>query len=61
MDVVVFDNESGVVVIDYEGEFFFFYRGYLLRLRLELCGICMDDMFNILVCDCLIDLVYIIE
>lgn len=61
MDVVVSDNESGVVVTDYEGEFLFFYRGHPSRLRLEPRGICTDDMSNILVCDCLTDSVHIIE
>lgn len=50
-DVVVFDCGffGVVVVIDCDGRYRFFYIGFLLKLWL--CGICIDVLLYILVCD----------
>lgn len=63
-DVVVLDYILffGVVVVsDYEGIYWFFYIGYLLKLGFELCVICIDGLLNILVCDNLFKKVYMIN
>lgn len=52
---------SVVVVIDCEGGYWFLYIGYLFKLGLELCGICIDVLLNILVCDDSIFKVYIFD
>lgn len=60
-DVVVFDNEEVIVVIDSRGIYCFMYIGYLLGLELFVCGVCMDFLFNILIVDIKIKIVYMIN
>lgn len=56
-DIVVFDLNCCLVVMDSGGEYCFFYIGYLIGFGLILCGICIDIFLNILVCDKRINIV----
>lgn len=57
---MVFDFDV-VVVIECRGRYCFFYIGHLLGLFLKFCGVCIDVMFYILLCDNRFYIVYMLD
>lgn len=60
-DIVVFDLLNGVVVINFCGWYCFFFSMYLKGSVIRFCGICIDELLYIFVCDGVINIVYMID